>query len=44
MDKYYDETNPLPEISQFRVLIQEELEKRLTKMPSMGLEHEEGDD
>lgn len=33
LKNYYDPTNPIPEVSQFKLYVQLELEKRLTSMP-----------
>jgi len=32
---YYDKTNPMPEIAQFKLYLQLELEKRITEMPNL---------
>jgi hypothetical protein len=37
---YYDKTNPIPEIAQFKLYVQLELEKRLSAMPDLGYEEE----
>lgn len=36
MKSYYDKTNPMDEISQFKLFIQTELEKRIQAMPDLG--------
>lgn len=43
LDQYHDPSNPIPEISQFKLFIQDELEERLTEMPALGLDGPEGD-
>lgn len=35
---YFDKTNPIPEIAQFKLYIQLELEKRITELPNLGFE------
>ena len=40
LKNYYDPTNPIPEISQFKLYVQLELEKRLTLMPDQGYEEQ----
>lgn len=40
---FYDETNSLSEISQFRLYIKDEMEMRLTEFPSLGYDGIEGD-
>lgn len=42
-NKYYDQTNPLSEISQFRLFLKDEMEYRLTQFPGLGYEGMEGD-
>lgn len=42
-DKFYDPTNPLSEISQFRLYIKNEFEERLTEFPGLGYDGEVGD-
>jgi hypothetical protein len=32
---YWDQTNPIPEIAQFKLYMQLELEKRITEMPNL---------
>lgn len=38
LEQYYNEANPLPEIAQFRTFVKDELETRLTSMPSAGMD------
>ena len=38
MNSYYDKTNPMDEISQFKLFIQTELEKRIQAMPDLGFQ------
>jgi hypothetical protein len=38
LKKYYDETNPITEIAQFKLFLQLELEKRLSNFPEMGID------
>lgn len=35
---YYDKTNPMPEIAQFKLYLQLELEKRITEMPNLNFD------
>lgn len=37
---YYDKTNPMDEISQFKLFIQTELEKRIQAMPDLGFQEQ----
>ena len=41
VEKFYDQANPISEINQFRLFVKDELERRLTKFPDLGLD---GDD
>lgn len=41
LEKFYDQANPISEINQFRLFVKDELERRLTKFPDLGLD---GDD
>ena len=36
---FLDENSPIPEAMQFKLFIKEELERRLSVMPSLGYEH-----
>lgn len=38
MKNYFDETNPMGEVAQLKLYIQNELKKRFNEMDSMGLE------
>jgi hypothetical protein len=42
-NKFYDPTNPISEIGQFRLYLKDELEYRLTEFPGLGYEGIEGD-
>lgn len=42
-NKFFDPTNPLSEISQFRFYIKNEMEQRLTEFPGLGYEGNKGD-
>lgn len=35
VQNYYDRTNPIPEIAQFKLYMQLELQKRITEMPNL---------
>ena len=35
---YCDKTNPMPEIAQFKLYLQLELEKRITEMPNLNFD------
>ena len=41
-EKFYNEASPLPEITQFRVFVKDEIEKRLTEMPDNHMDGIEG--
>lgn len=42
-DRYYDVSNPITEIGQFKLFVTDELETILTAMPALGLDGPEGD-
>lgn len=42
-DRYYDMSNPITEIGQFKLFVTDELETILTAMPALGLDGPEGD-
>ena len=42
-DRYYDISNPITEIGQFKLFVTDELETILTAMPALGLDGPEGD-
>ena len=44
LEQFHDPSNPIPEITQFKLFIQNELEERLTAMPALGLDGPEGDE
>ena len=43
MERFHDPSNPISEIAQFKLFIKDEIEQRLTEMPSLGFDGEEGD-
>lgn len=43
LERYHDPSNPISEIAQFKLFIKDELEQRLTEMPNLGFDGEEGD-
>ena len=38
---YFNENSPMSECAQFKLLVQKELEDRLTEMPNLGFDDEE---
>ena len=42
-NKFYDITNPISEIEQFKLFIKDEMEERLTEFPGLGFDGKEGD-
>ena len=38
LNKFYDPSNPLSEISQFRLYVKDELEKRISEFPDLGID------
>jgi hypothetical protein len=38
---FYDKTNPMPEIAQFKLYLQLEFEKRITEMPNLMFDGEQ---
>jgi len=43
LEKFYDQANPISEINQFRLFVKDELERRLTKFPDLGLDGDDSD-
>ena len=43
INKYLDDTNPMSEIAQFRLYVRDEMERRLTEFPNLGIDGDEGD-
>lgn len=43
-DRYYDISNPITEIGQFKLFVTDEIENILTAMPALGLDGPEGDE
>ena len=38
LEQFHDKSNPISEIAQFRLFLKDELEHRITEMPSLGLD------
>lgn len=43
-NKYYDPTNPISEIAQFKLFIKDEMEYRISEFPGLGFDGAEGDE
>ena len=41
LEKFYDQANPISEINQFKLYVKDELERRLSKFPDLGLDGDE---
>jgi len=43
IESYHDPSNPISEVMQLKLFLKDEIEKRLTEMPALGLDGPEGD-
>ena len=43
LEKYYDPANPISENNQFKLYVKDELEKRLTLFPDLGIDDDKSD-